>query len=299
MDIITHAGIGLVLAGPAINSHPELAIGLVAGSVLPDLDALSRVFGKCAYLRWHQTWTHALPVQAAVSALAGFAVSAMGGNGWLAGLGLVVGMGLHTLLDFTNTLGVKLFAPFYRKRLCAEWIFFIDAFVIALTMSLATLTARSFARNGEVPVPYAVSFLAILAGYVAMKGLLRRRAGRLAPTSITLIPSALWPWRFLGLERSTNRMTLFHINALSGDRKELAQHVILDNAHESNLAGIPEFRLMRELSRAYHVVGERMTSEGRILECRDLRTRNFKTTFGDLEVLLDPDGRALRTTFHV
>jgi membrane-bound metal-dependent hydrolase YbcI (DUF457 family) len=46
MDIITHAGIGLIAAAPLLNSHPELAAGLVAGSVLPDLDALNRVFGK-------------------------------------------------------------------------------------------------------------------------------------------------------------------------------------------------------------------------------------------------------------
>lgn len=78
MEIITHAGIGLIAAAPMLNSRPELALGLVAGSVLPDLDALARVFGKRAFLRSHQTWSHAIPVQGAVSVLAGVIASACG-----------------------------------------------------------------------------------------------------------------------------------------------------------------------------------------------------------------------------
>lgn len=44
MDIVTHAGLGLIAAAPAINAQPELALGIVAGSVLPDLDALGASF---------------------------------------------------------------------------------------------------------------------------------------------------------------------------------------------------------------------------------------------------------------
>ena len=83
MDIITHAGIGLIAAAPMLNSRPELALGLVAGSVLPNLDALVRVFGKRAFLRSHQTWSHAIPVQVAVSLLAGVIGSAWGADGLL------------------------------------------------------------------------------------------------------------------------------------------------------------------------------------------------------------------------
>ena len=118
MDIVTHAGIGLIAAAPCLDSQPELALGLVAGSVLPDLDALSRVFGKRAFLHSHQTWSHALPVQAVIAALAGYLARKHGANGVLFGAGLFVGLAIHTLLDLSNTLGVTLFAPFSRKRFC-------------------------------------------------------------------------------------------------------------------------------------------------------------------------------------
>ena len=152
------AGIGLIAAAPVLNSRPELALGLVAGSVLPDLDALARVFGKRAFLRSHQTWSHAIPVQVAVSVLAGVIGNAWGADGLLLGAGLFVGLVIHTLLDFSNTLGVTLLAPFSRKRFCLEWVFFIDAFVLTLTFITAGYSLWLFYRNDDVPTLYAGIF---------------------------------------------------------------------------------------------------------------------------------------------
>jgi hypothetical protein len=56
---------------------------------------------------------------------------------------------------------------------------------------------------------------------------------------------------------------------------------------------------MRGLSPAYHFVSAKATEAGELLACRDLRTRNFGTIYGDLEVLLDKNNGVLRTTFHV
>ncbi len=299
MDIVTHAGIGLIGAGPLLNSCPELALGFLAGSVLPDLDALSRIFGKRAFLRSHQTWSHALPVQAAFSALAGFVAQAFGLEGWLVGVGLFAGLGVHTLLDFSNTLGVTLLAPFSRRRFCCEWVFFIDAFVLLITFATGALTLQLLFREGEVPLYEAGAFFAIMGVYFGAKGGLRRRAGRIAPEAITLIPSALWPWKFFGVTANESSIRRFQINAFTGLWETLPDHPILDDTYAGLLADIPEFRLMRELSPAYHVASVRPTDSGEIVTCRDFRTRNFKTTFGDLEVLLDARKRVLRTTFHV
>jgi len=57
VDIVTHAMMGLVAASPFAGERPEAAAAFAAGSVLPDLDALSRVFGKRAFLACHQTWS--------------------------------------------------------------------------------------------------------------------------------------------------------------------------------------------------------------------------------------------------
>jgi membrane-bound metal-dependent hydrolase YbcI (DUF457 family) len=299
MDIVTHAGIGLIAAAPVLDSYPELALGLVAGSVLPDLDALCRIFGKRAFLRSHQTWSHALPVHVVVSTLAAFPAYAYGVDGLLFGSGLLVGLAIHALLDFSNTLGVTLLAPFSRKRFCLEWVFFIDAFVLPLTLAVTGIALRRFNQHGDVPAQYAGIFFGTLAIYFGTKGMLRRRAGALAPEAITLMPSALWPGRFFGVSGTGKRIRLFQINAITGRQHTLANQEVLDATHAALLAEVPEFLLMRELSPAYHVVSANQTDAGELVACRDLRTRNFKTTFGDLEVLLDANKRVIRTTFHV
>lgn len=240
-----------------------------------------------------------MPVQAAFSVLAGFVAQAFEIEGWPVGLGLFAGLTVHTLLDFSNTLGVKLLAPFSRKRFCREWVFFIDACVVLLTFAAGALTLQSLLREGEVPPFLAVAFFAIMGVYFGAKGWLRRRAGRMAPEAITLIPSALWPWKFFGVTANESSIRRFQINAVTGVREMLSEHPILDAAYAGLLADIPEFRLMRELSPAYHVASALPTDSGEIVTCRDFRTRNFKTAFGDLEVLLDARKRLLRTTFHV
>jgi len=299
MDIVTHAGIGLIAAAPMLNSRPELALGLVAGSVLPDLDAMSRVFGKRAFLRSHQTWSHALPIQAAVSVLAGFVASCCGVSGLLLGVGLFAGLAIHTLLDFSNTLGVTLLAPFSHKRFCLAWVFFIDAFVLTLTFAATGLSLWLFYRDGEVSVRYAGIYFGLLAFYFGAKGILCRRARAIAPEAVTLMPSALWPGRFFGVAECGDCIHQFKINAIGGSRAMFAEQQVFDTTYAGLLAKVPEFALMRELSPAYHVVSVKKTDAGEVIVCRDLRTRNFGTTFGDLEVLLDTNNAVIKTTLHV
>jgi membrane-bound metal-dependent hydrolase YbcI (DUF457 family) len=299
MDIATHAGIGLIAAAPVLNVHPELALGLVAGSVLPDLDALSRIFGKRAFLLAHQTWSHALPVQAVLSVMAGGLVSAWGFDGWTFGGGLFAGLAFHTLLDFSNTLGVTLLAPFSRTRFCREWVFFIDAFVLGLTLVMTALTLWLYASTETMPAGPALTFFGMLAAYFCAKAVLRKRAGAMAPEAVTLMPSALWPWRFFGVTQSGRQVSRFQMNAIDGNRVPLSQQEVFDDRYAEVLSRVPEFKMMRGLSPAYHVVGAEPTDSGEAIVCRDLRTRNFKTAFGDLEVLLDAHQHIVQTRFHV
>lgn len=297
MDIVTHAGIGVIAALPFLDSRPELALGVVAGSVLPDLDALSRVLGKLAFLRLHQTWSHALPIHALLGAIAGFIASFWPIDGVTLALGLFAGLALHTFLDWSNTLGVTLLAPFSRRRFRLEWVFFIDGTVLVATSLAVAASLREFYREGTVSARYATAFFLSMAAYFLAKGCLRKRAGRLVPSAVSLMPSALVPWRYYGFVPSGNCIRLFHLNAITGRTTTLASHTVFDA--DNALRDLPEFHLMRELSPAYHVVSDITEAAGRRIACRDLRTRNFGSTFGDLEVVLDAAGKVTSTKFHV
>jgi len=224
---------------------------------------------------------------------------AAGVDGWLFGGGLFAALAFHTLLDFSNTLGVTLLAPFSKKRFCLEWVFFIDAFVLVLTAVMATLSVWLFVSAETISDRPAILFFGILAIYFFTKGWLRSRAGLMAPESVALIPSGLWPWLFFGVVNRGGRVKRFQINALNGARVALVEQEVFDDIYAGLLVRVPEFRVMRELSPAYHVVSARQTDAGKVIVCRDFRTRNFKTTFGDLEVLLDANQNIVQTTFHV
>jgi membrane-bound metal-dependent hydrolase YbcI (DUF457 family) len=299
MDILTHAGIGLIAASPFLATRPELGLGIVAGSVLPDLDAFCRLLNKRAFLRAHQTWSHALPVHLAASLAAGGVVGLFGWNGFELGGGLLAGLIGHSLLDLTNTFGVAWFTPFSHRRFCLEWVFFIDAvFLAAIAVTLA-FVVPTLLRQGEASGSYAVAFLAFLSAYILGKGILRQRAGRSSPHAKSLVPSALVPWRFFGSDRGQQAINLFRVNALTGARAPVAQVRVLDDSFAEMLEALPEFRVMREVSPQYHVVSASPDGPATRLLCRDMRMRNFGTRFGDLEVWLDADRQVTRSRFYV
>lgn len=299
MDIVTHAAMGIVLASPFVESHPAAAACFVFGAVLPDLDALSRVFGKRAFLRWHQTYTHSLPIIALVAFVAWLVLRAAGTSDPWAAPALGIGMTLHALLDVTNTYGITLLAPFSMRRRCLEWVFFIDAFVLAVTAVAVAAVSHVLLAGGSTN-KLVVAYAASLVAYWTAKAALRHRAARLAQAgTLSLVPSALVPWRFLGCARVGDQVTTFTLNAINGRKTDPARHAVLDESVATALDALPEFRAMRDLSPAYHVVIVTEANEGASFVCRDLRTRNFGGRFGTLTARLDHDGRVASRHFDV
>ena len=296
MDIVTHAGIGIILAAPLIADQPLLAMGLMFGSVAPDLDSFSRVFGKRAFLAMHQTYTHGIPLllgTCALAAVAGLSVSLC--------LGFAVGATLHVLLDYSNTLGVALAAPISRKRFKLDWVFLIDLPVIVATVFCAFGAVYGM---GHLDPPRAwllfCAYCAFMLGYWPFKGWLHRRALLRAPAgTVSLIPSAALPWRFLGFLRENSAGRNFILNIWT--RQVLLQppFELPDEAQFPAVTNLPEFQEMRRLSPCYYIISQDRDSDGVEVICRDLRIRNFNTTFGDLRVSLNANGNRLRHKFHV
>ena len=300
MDVVTHAMSGLVLAAPIAPHAPVTASAFLLGTVLPDLDALSRLFGRTAFLRWHQTWTHSLPAALAAGLLA-WGVFAAGGlaEAWAAPA-LVAGLLLHVLLDLTNTYGLTPLAPFFRRRTSLNWVFFVDAPVAAVSAGCLVFAAVDVLRAGRFGAGPAIVLAAFLLGYLPLKWALRRRALAAAPRdTLDLMPCAFPPWVYTGRTEERGRARLFRVNALSGRVSPEAEAEILDDAYAAELAAVPEFGIMRELSPGYHLVCAERAGDETLLTCRDLRTRNFGGNFGELKVALGPGGQVLRRTLRV
>ncbi|MHC4914902.1 MAG: metal-dependent hydrolase [Planctomycetota bacterium] len=300
MDAVTHAMSGLVFAAPLAPHAPVTASTFLLGTVLPDLDSLSRLFGRTAFLRWHQTWTHSLAAAALAGLLAWGAFAAGGlGEAWAAPA-LVAGLLLHALLDFTNTYGMTPLAPFSRRRASLNWVFFVDAPISAVSVGCLVFTAAEVLRSGRAGVAPAAVLAAFLLAYLPLRWALRRRALAVSPAgALDLMPCSFPPWVFTGRTEEAGRARPFRVHALGGRVVWGAETEVLDDAYAAALSAVPEFRIMRELSPGYHVVSAERAGEETLLTCRDLRTRNFGGRFGRLEVVLGPAGEVRRKTLHV
>ncbi len=304
MDIVTHTMAGMILASPLVATAPVTATCVVVGSVLPDLDALSRCFGKVAFLRCHQTYTHSLLAIPLTSGLTWLLLRLLGVDAPFAPLALGAAMLLHSLMDVSNTYGVALLSPFSSKRYCVEWVFFIDSIVI--TASLAALVAIAHSWQRSNPFQYAFPFLlpaslyAIFLGlYWGVKWRLRRRAWKQCPAdTVSLIPSALYPWSFFGYALGEDRARLFRLNTIRGDIAAESQHTIFDAQYSDRLDDVKEFHLMKGLSPAYHITSVTEENDLTRLVCQDLRVRNFGGKFGELELAFGREGNLERKVFH-
>ncbi len=204
MDIVTHAMIGMATSAGIMPTHPELACGLVLGNVAPDLDAFSRLGGKHAFLRFHQTYTHSLAA-IALPILIGAWLWVIGSEIWsLLAFGLAIGMFMHVALDLTNSYGVRCLWPFTSKRFALDWIFFIDAPIIGLA-SIALLLVWLVGWEPGRLVLISVSFVVLLVLIVVVRGLIALRARQLIrshqvdPSQMALIPTSWSPFLFFCL----------------------------------------------------------------------------------------------------
>lgn len=300
MDVVTHGMMGVVIAAPFAPQHPEAAVAFMMGSVLPDTDVVTRVLGKRTFLKCHQTFTHALPIIVAVSVAVHFALSMLGIRDYRVAAGFGLGMILHSFLDYSNTYGITLLAPFSRKRYSREWLFFIDLPVIVVSVAALTVVCRSMLRD-EIPGLWlAYSYAGFLMVYWILRIWLHRRAWRLSPQgTICLLPTAFTPWKFVGAGRQVDKVHLFDLNVIDGSLANESLQEIHDASFAKALEEIPEYRTMRGLSPLFHVVDVLRGEREVIVTCRDLRVRHFSTRFGELTVTLDPAGGVQRVHFHV
>ncbi|UFJ42262.1 metal-dependent hydrolase [Brevibacillus humidisoli] len=144
MDTGSHVLFGLTLAGlahvdPLVAEHPAVAeavlIGTLIGSNAPDFDAVVRLRGYPAYLRYHRGMTHSLPalviwpVLITLPLIFGSELYQYGHVLFLWTLAAVV---LHVLLDMLNSYGVQSLLPLSKKWVHLDILAIFEPFLFLL-----------------------------------------------------------------------------------------------------------------------------------------------------------------------
>jgi len=300
MDLATHALMGAVLAAPWAERSPLTASCLIVGSVLPDLDTFAILWGRRAFLQIHQSYSHGLPSLLLIAFGAGCYFQCQGISPWEPAAALFAGLLLHVMTDLTNSYGVQFWAPFSTRRICLDWVFFLDIVVFLSSLLAAVLIyfGPEFDFTGRLIL--SSLYLGFLSMYWGTRYALRLRAQRLALAGTKLlIPSGLLPWYFFGYLRQGDQVTLYRLNALTGSVEARRNLRIFDSHYQDRLEQIPEFRVMRNLSPAYHVIAVEPHAPGTRVTCLDLRIQNLNTRFCELHVLFNQHGSIAKVQFFV
>lgn len=188
MDNLTHSLVGLFLARAGFRKvSPRATAVMVVAANIPDMDAVSWLWGSAAYIHYHRNITHSLIALPLMALLAVALVRWLGRtevhwrNAWFAALFAVAS---HLILDLTNIYGVRLLLPFSGRWFHWDTTPVVDATILAIILlgvaapALGKLVGSEIGeRNKDAgKAGWAVAALLLLSGWDYSRSILHDRA---------------------------------------------------------------------------------------------------------------------------
>ncbi len=160
MDTVTHGLTGWLIARavPPEGARREATAAAVIGSLLPDADNVTSLFGSDVYLRLHRGLSHGFPGIAVTSLLVALLLYRFGKWKDLKKLALLVFLGQlsHIALDLLNSYGTQIFQPFSDTRVAFDILFVVDLVFTGIIVAGLVLSRRG-------PGPARTAFVVLLA----------------------------------------------------------------------------------------------------------------------------------------
>lgn len=143
MDTATHVVMGIGLAGmtaidPIVAHDPITAqavfIGVVGGSLIPDIDTVLKLRNNAVYIRNHRGITHSLPATLSWPVIISVILMVFMSNANFLHLLLwtFIGVFLHVFVDIFNAYGTQALGPFSFKWIALGVINIFDPFIFTL-----------------------------------------------------------------------------------------------------------------------------------------------------------------------
>jgi inner membrane protein len=233
MDNVTHTLAGLALGRAGLDRlAPRAGLILALAANVPDLDAVAWLVGPLAYLSWHRGVTHGplgILLLAILPVLAARAV-ARGPIPWTRSYLLsLAGAATNPLLDWTNTYGVRLLAPFSTRWFQGGFLHIFDLWIwagLALVLVWPWLARLVSSEIGAKTAPgrgLAIAVLGLLAIYCGGRYLLHQRAEATLdshiysgtfPWRVAALPGAVNPFRWTGIVEGESFWSFHQVNLL-------------------------------------------------------------------------------------
>ncbi len=287
MDIVHHGMIGMIgFTAAEAAGDPVAGLFFLIGSVFPDLDVALMAFGKRAYLKNHQGFTHSLLLMPLFALLLVLAFVWYEPFGWHYVAAMMAGIGIHILLDYSNTYGITLLYPISKRRFSLDAIFFIDTVLLSLTV----LTLA-----GWCPLPL---YLASFAGYALMKIAMQTYVVRSLQATYA-IPSALDPFDFYICVEGEEEIITYEYNVLRQKKRNQRVHPNIDKTYRELTAQSKVFNDVKAITKALHITQVDRGDDGTTIVAKDLALRNFGGKFATTTLSFDSQGKLLNEISNI
>lgn len=212
MDNLTHTLTGVAIARLGLEKRwPGATLTLALASNFPDLDIVSGLWGRIAYLEHHRAITHAFAAIVPQAALLALVIARWPGSKTKRGfvptfLLASLGICLHIVWDLWTSYGTRALLPFDAAWYSWDWMFIVDPVFLSLLV-LACFGSRWFKR------PSLTRGGAVAAGlYIGLRATLHAvalgQAQSFAGSEFSLVralpnPLSLNHWRLLARNETT------------------------------------------------------------------------------------------------
>ena len=287
MDILHHSVIGLIGVNVALDLDCAM-IGyfFLLGSILPDLDAFLVVLNKRLYLKNHQGFSHSLLLAPVYAFILVFVFTFWIDFLWMNYMGLLLGIFVHSILDYSNTYGIKLFYPLSNKRFSLDAIFFIDTFLILLTLSM-------YIYHYNISI-----YLGLFLLYIGAKIVMQRYIKQKLNASF-VIPSAFNPFEFFIYIYDKKRIEIFRYTLFSDKKRDYKKIENQDEIFYYLTQKSSLFKDIQKISKALHIVKVSKSNQKIIIEAKDLAVRNFGMKFATTTLEFNLNGDLLYETSNI
>ena len=281
MDILHHSAIGLIGFNIAVtNDQTMMGLFFLIGNVFPDLDAFLVLFGRSFYLKNHQGFSHSLlfaPLYALLIVLLLFPFLPFAWGNFLA---VLLGLMVHSFLDYLNSYGIMLLYPLSKKRYALDAIFFVDVVLLILT---ATMLYFEFSLW-----IYMVLYLLYIVLKIKMQRVVLKRLN-----ANFAIPSAINPFEFYIYQLRDEQILTYRYRLFTNKRHDERVEKNLDKefAHLTQKSQL--FSDISKITKAFHIATVEERGGETTIVAKDFAVRNFGAKFATTTLKFNEKGELI------
>lgn len=317
MDPVTHALVSATLDRVGFRRvSPRALLILIISGTAADLDLLSYLGGASPYFHYHYAVLHSILGSAVLTVLLAMLL-------WLFVRGpqttrlnftrvlllCLIGTGTHVLLDSLGAEGVQLLWPFRMRWFSADLLPQIDPWILAVIfiallvpMLLRLVSEEIGERKKKKPVSKgACAALALIAVYIAARGMLHQRAMQLlmshdyhgaAPLTVGAFPDSTSLLLWHGVVETTNSIELVSIPVGPGDVFASASSLTSYKPGGSPALAAAQHALLAKeflLYARFPLAELQDIPNGTLVTLRDMRFAQDTDTFANFYVTIELD----------